>query len=290
MSRLYGPEPTVTKRTVIGVLIFAVLVSIFIVWIFSSFGYSYLGWLLALAVAVLLMYKTFVGYRRTLQMDERLKLHPDDWWLGDADWDDSGTSSEDSVFMIWFFGVLFIGFGVASLLMIEGLWGKIFGLLNTLGGASILYVAARYTRQRLKYGPTRLEFRRFPFLLGDTLDVRLLQTRPVDGTKVECKLCCLERTPAKSSNNITGSAVREMYVETQSIEVTGDPGRNWEDLAISFALPTEDLTTHLRQNYPRYWVLKLHAETTGVDFGATFLVPVYSPSIPLTQESPADSQ
>ena len=45
---------------------------------------------------------------------------------------------------------------------------------------------------------------------------------------------------------------------------------------ILFALPHEaEYETHLHDISPRYWELEVAADTPGIDFKATFLVPVY---------------
>ncbi len=46
-------------------------------------------------------------------------------------------------------------------------------------------------------------------------------------------------------------------------------------LDLFFQLPAEDLGTALSASPPRYWELEVKAETAGVDYAATFLLPVY---------------
>lgn len=48
-------------------------------------------------------------------------------------------------------------------------------------------------------------------------------------------------------------------------------------LPVTFQLPADEaFATQLTADSPVYWELDISAETPGVDFAATYLIPVYS--------------
>ena len=68
---------------------------------------------------------------------------------------------------------------------------------------------------------------------------------------------------------------REVYKDSQQIELEGDDLTPDQQISIGFPLPTGDYGTALCQEWPRYWELAIRADTPGVDYEALFLLPVY---------------
>ena len=94
---------------------------------------------------------------------------------------------------------------------------------------------------------------------------------------------------AKTGPHVWGGGVRELKGHPPRIEVIGyelysvteelDAGalREGQPLRIAFPLPKQPgLGTCLGENPPRYWELTVESETSGVDYHATFLVPIYA--------------
>jgi hypothetical protein len=48
------------------------------------------------------------------------------------------------------------------------------------------------------------------------------------------------------------------------------------EVEATFELPSGDYATQLPGQEPRYWTIEVNATTTGIDFKAAFLVPVYA--------------
>jgi hypothetical protein len=92
--------------------------------------------------------------------------------------------------------------------------------------------------------------------------------------------CVKERYEARETCEDRTSAVvgYEVYRDTKSVGVpVGGVGRAL-GTDLSFPLPGVSLAppTSLGERPPVYWELEVKAEASGVDYAATFLVPVYA--------------
>lgn len=98
-------------------------------------------------------------------------------------------------------------------------------------------------------------------------------------------LRCVEEVPEmsryQSSRSHGNASPRWVRYQTYALtfEVEG-PGRHLAGSAgpVAFPLPPRARVTDMTAEHPRYWELEVHADTPGVDFRATYLVPVYHAS------------
>ena len=131
--------------------------------------------------------------------------------------------------------------------------------------------------QRMTYGRTYLRFDRFPFFLGESLDARLGGGK---GTVLFQSLtftlrCVQERYERHDQKSVM--ACYEMYADRFEVPGSGVFGTGAPDCPVSFVLPAQaDMATQLAERPPRYWEIEAHAQTSGRDFHATYLVPVYA--------------
>ena len=132
--------------------------------------------------------------------------------------------------------------------------------------------------QQAKYGRARLAFRSFPFFLGDTLAARLGTSRAIgEYKKLTFTLRCIEeRTETTRSGNKTTirTVCDQLWADERSLE--GGALREGNEVPVSFDLPVGEYGTRLAEAPARYWELAVSADTPGLDFAATFLVPVYA--------------
>lgn len=231
-------------------------------------------------------------YRKRQQV-----LHPDEPWLWDYKWDPGGAHhSAGKQTTGTFFGLLFLAIFLAPFNAV--VWGGriwfgmfivgIFDLL-LLGGV-VMWIYQML--QGLKFGDSRLAFRRFPYFTGETLEAALLDTDRLRGlTKLTVTLSCFEQVQ-ESSNGKTTQTVYSVYEDQRVFEpheiyfgTGGAAGilklsRKSDPLArleLAFALPEKDLSTRLYgQTSPRFWEIEVKADLPGVDYAVPFLVPVYS--------------
>ena len=218
---------------------------------------------------------------------QQAMLHPEEPWLADYAWDTQGAKgdtlkkSAGYLFMGLFITLFMAPFHWWAFLSDDGPWmvKMIVGLfdLAILG----IFGAAVYQLLRwLKYGTSMVRFRDFPFFLGEELRVVVASTRPVSNiNKRTFTLRCIEEkheVTKQRGKTQHRTVAYQLYADTQ----TEEHGDNWSTLEMErevvFQLPVGDYATTLSAKEPRYWELETHAETSGIDHGATFLVPVYS--------------
>jgi len=133
--------------------------------------------------------------------------------------------------------------------------------------------------QLLKYGHSRLSFRRFPFFLGERLDVVFSPNR---FPQVRFTLRYVEEryeTRGTGRNRSTSLVCYELW----RAEHVAEPGALEAEVAVGFDLPDDDdLANRLDAPPIRYWELAVDAEEPGIDFATSFVIPVYARS---TRES-----
>jgi hypothetical protein len=219
---------------------------------------------------------------------QKAQTHPDELWLADYSWDPRGTADDGprkirqtligtilmAIFLIPFNWWAFAsGEGPIPVKFIVGLFDTI---LLFLTGHFIYLVL-----QRIKYGGARLEFERFPFFIGESVDCYLVTSHGIgnfDSFAVTLR-CIEEREEVIRSGSSTKRTIvyKEKYRDEKRFEGSGNIDTAMRRLPISFALPDDAPITHLKNRPGRYWELEVKAETAGIDYAATFLVPVYAP-------------
>lgn len=227
------------------------------------------------------------GLVRGLRMRLRQRQRPWEPWYWDHPWDErvsrTGALRRN---VADFVRVVVVTVFVAPFCIHFYPYALPFGLLPALGWSVFLY---RWL-QRLKYGASELHLAHFPFFLGDGLDVSLAGAARLAGyTKLKLTLRCVEESPKRCTGS-SGLAPCALYEEERTYgpgELDLGPGRparllallarDSSPLRLTFRLPNRpELSTSLSADEPRYWELEVLAETPGFDYGAVFLLPVYS--------------
>jgi len=230
------------------------------------------------AAGVWLVVSGIRGVRRQRRVREGRSLHPAEPWRWEHPWqarvhDDARRRAVDGfVFpLLWFtFLVPFhLLFGLNGTMILLDLAGAV-----VLGQA--IYLLVRY----LRFGRTELELGRVPFHLGETFEAALLPTPSLAGLeRVTVTLRCIEeRTELRSHGKKRTLEVigYELYADTERLDASAL--RDGQPLKFSFALPTAParLGSCLSERPPRFWELTVESEVSGVDYHATFLVPIYA--------------
>lgn len=245
---------------------------------------------------LLLVFQTIAGKRREAWRRRRLTNDPARPWLADYPWVPEGDTYRVGTQTLQLLaGLLFL---TAFLSPFNYLFFPfpavlIFDVLLALGWAWFVYNVI----QGGKYGDSRLRYASFPFYLGSQAVVFFEGIDRLKGLReLKATLRCVEESMVAgrrgkggsvNSQSVCTSVFEEERVLRPNEIPFGEGGRArflsfmrreeaWTALRFEFPLPEEDrYETHLAGPPVRYWELEVRAETPGVDFTATFLLPVY---------------
>ncbi len=222
---------------------------------------------------------------RQLRLRRWTLQHPQEPWMADHRWDITGSSDElgknivRTFFFAAFLALFLVPFNYIGL--VKG--DLVFGFVSLAFDAAILamlgygfYLLAR----RIKYGRTRIRFAQFPLFLNDVAEVSFVPGRGWSAyDRITFTLRCVEEvieTSGHGKNRRTTISRYQVYADV--FEVSG-PGRfdaTDAALPVTFLLPHDGPCTRLAQSPPTYWELEVKAATPGIDFCATYLLPVYT--------------
>lgn len=257
-------------------------------WVLYAFGGVFA------AAGLLVIVRTIGAKARFARLRRRLQSDPAQPWLGDYPWDPQGDAyrvggkTAGSLLGLLFFSLFLAPFNAFFFPFIPIL---IFDAIALVAWGFFFY----YVVQSGKYGDSRLRYASFPFFLGEHAEVYLEGIDRLKGLRqLTATLRCVEEVvvPTTSGNSRSSQPTcSSIYEEVRTLRPeeipfgSGAPARflrlaRQEDgfaaLRLEFALPDDDAyETRLAATPPRYWELEVKADTPGVDYDATFLLPVY---------------
>jgi hypothetical protein len=242
----------------------------------------------------LVIQSTISGKIRDARRRRALRDVPLQPWLADYPWDAGGDTVRVGVrSMQGLVGLLFFSAFLApfNILFIPHPAIVIFDLFALAGWGWFLYLVV----QSGKYGNSRLRYAAFPFYLGSQAVLYFDGIDRLKGLReLKVTLRCVEeaielRQTSKGSQSQTACyCIFEDERSYQPSEISfgeGSPARFLSfarqvdataSLRLELELPKDEkYETCLNRSPARYWELAVKADTPGVDYSATFLVPVY---------------
>jgi hypothetical protein len=140
----------------------------------------------------------------------------------------------------------------------------------------------RSLMRRARFGRRTLHFARFPFLSGETLEASLDRRGALEAVPaITATLRCVQEryeTRGAGRNRTQQVVCYELWSDTRTVEGAGQPSFDF-----TFPIPPDAQGTALGERPARYWELDVTSgDVPGVDFAATFLVPVYASRGPRT--------
>jgi hypothetical protein len=244
-------------------------------WVIGAVGTAFL------AAGLILLGHSVRGVRAAAR---RRALADAPAWERDFPWDPAGTRDRagrrvaNAFLGASFLAVFLVPFNWWAFLSGEGPWPVklgigLFDLILLLVTGNAFYLLA----QLLKYGHSRLAFPRFPFFLGERLEVAFSPNRFAE---VRFTLRLVEEryeTRRHGKNRTTSLVCYELHRDEKTLE----PGALVSEVPVEFDLPdAPGLANRLDEVPIRYWELVVEAEEPGVDFATTFVLPVYSARAP----------
>jgi hypothetical protein len=236
-----------------------------------------------------------VGVLREARANRMRRSMPDEYWLADYSWNPRGIGDKLPALLRkhLIFSAFLILFTTPFHFMTYELWQEggyswLFpGVFCAAADACVLLCLLRVLRlvtRWLKCGRPRISFQRFPFFLGGNLDVDLICSQQIVATgEVTVGLRYIQEAfetsrSGSGSNSSTSTSVvcYQTYEDIWTIDADqwnaiGGVGR-----AMSIPLPNESkYCNDLLARPARYWDLKITVPMNGVDYEASFLMPVY---------------
>jgi hypothetical protein len=172
-----------------------------------------------------------------------------------------------------------------------GLFLAVIALLDAgilLGWGFVIYRVL----MSLKFGLSRLAFPRFPFFLGEPLDVTLLDVdRLREAPEIHITLRCREQYLEEMDSGKSTLKFRSVWKETRRFSPEDLPfgrgeaahlaslSRRTDDSSrfdVRFELPDSAIPNRLTEpGNLRFWELLVTARMKGIDYKASFGLPVY---------------
>ena len=228
---------------------------------------------------VVLMVHGVRGVRRGKRLRAEQALRPHEPWAWDYDWDARGIDARGSRALARWGAAS----AAATLLLVPlhvGLFDLSRGALVLplwlavvdLGWIATLAWTARVALQRRKFGSPRLNFAHFPFRAGEVLEVYVEGARGLESLeRLDCSLRFIEEQyEATGSNGAYEVNSYQLYSEERTLEP-----RMSGSIQLRFSLPEASYATSLSARPARYWELALCGGTRGIDFSASFVLPIY---------------
>jgi hypothetical protein len=210
--------------------------------------------------------------------------HPDQPWFADRPWDPEGTFAESAwgggagVFVLLFILLVMAPFNVLWLAVLDPHQDdrtRLLALMVLIPDFFIYLLIRGVTslvKDRVRFGRPRLQFDRFPFFLGETLEGRVTAKRFAGQEGVVATLRFIEeRTMVGRYQGRRHYSVQpfQLYLARQPF-----PGTfGGEDVPVTFALPLQP-ATELLHDPPRYWELEIAGG--GATTPIRFTAPVYT--------------
>jgi hypothetical protein len=156
-------------------------------------------------------------------------------------------------------------------------------------GVGLLIWAIRTTLRYRKYGMSRLELSTIPGTIGRSLTGTVrVGTSLQSESGFDVRLTCIHRVTTRSGKN---SSVQERILWQEQTQAQGqssrDPSGMSTRIPIAFVIPADAQPSEGRNSRDQIvWRLEVSASVPGVDYAATFEVPVFrtpESNLPMTE-------
>ena len=221
-----------------------------------------------------------IGRKRMQREEERRAGYPGQPWMWRADWAERrvNDSNPGGTLFLWVFAILWnaaswpVAFLVPRELVKEN-YVVLVAAIFPVAGLLILFGAIRGTMRAMRFKHSTLVLDAVPVPLGGTLRGRVeVPYEPLaDASSIIIRLTAVNRVRS-------GKSTSESIVFQEDMEVArGGVSRMPERVSIPIAIdvPHDVAETQTDGNTQTHWRLTVDAEVPGIDYSASFDVPVY---------------
>ena len=143
-----------------------------------------------------------------------------------------------------------------------------------------LYLVIR----RLRFCRSHVQIDQVPLYLGDRVRLTVLPTPTLAVLpEMRATLRCVQARVLGGEGMNAKRTVSGFEIWEQTVVADARGLASGQPLDLEYALPQESRydTTLLTESVPRYWELELTSDVAGVDYLATFLIPIYARASPM---------
>jgi hypothetical protein len=229
-----------------------------------------------LSLGLVVFYLASEPIRRRAKLDNASPYQSDYPWSLDGISGDIGSPIEKTILNV----IALTAFLVPMHFLTAGSnigMGKIL-LIVVLGLFDLILLAhiralINFGWQRLRFGKTRVQFRQFPFFVGQTLTVTFKGGNQLASRTIVATLRCIEEKIRYSGKHDTDGQIvcYEAYAVEREFNADGIGQAN-----ISFSLPKDVPGTNFKDDLPTYWELTVESISRSPKYERVFLMPVYS--------------
>jgi len=221
--------------------------------------------------------------KKSRKADARKAAYPGQPWMWRDDWA-TGIIRSTAKTQIMFFVVFTVLWNLISMPLVYFLPTEVFekgntaallGFLFPLVGIGLAIATVRMILARRKYGETIFRMSATPGVVGGTVAGTIDVGRELAGA-LKVRLCNVRRVTTGSGKN--SSTNETLLWEDERTIAQGGPmaERAGESFAVRFEVPYECAETDQRDTRDEtIWRLEASSEEEGIDFSATFDVPVF---------------
>jgi hypothetical protein len=232
-----------------------------------------------------LIFGALVGRKRVQRVDALRAVHPEQPWMWNEEWASRriSDSSRAGTMFLWLFTILWNGISAPLFFLIPREVGKenyvaLVGLLFPLVGMILIVAAVRGTLRALRFRRSTLILDHLPVPLGGMLRGRVeVPYEPLaDASSIIVRLTAISRTRSGKSTHESIVCQEDREVAHGSVSRTPDG----VSIPISIDVPAGGSETRTDGNPQLRWRLTVDAEVPGIDYSATFDVPVFVSEAP----------
>lgn len=227
-----------------------------------------------------LIFGSLAGRRRARREDELRARHPGQPWMWNEEWANRRVSDSNrgNTLFLWVLTIFWNAVSWPVLLVLpreleNGNWVVLVAAIFPVAGAILFGGAIRATLRALRFRRSALVLDRVPVPLGGTLRGRVeVPYEPLaDASSIVVRLTAVKRVRS-------GKSTQESIVFQEEMEVPrGAVSRMPDRVAIAVAVdvPHDGEETDTDGNAQSHWRLTVDAEVPGIDYSASFDVPVF---------------
>ena len=232
-----------------------------------------------------MMVFTVEGRKRARKALELRSAFPSEPWKWREDWSAGAVPSttKRTMWFAWAFSILWNLISIPLLFVLpteildKGNYPALLGLLFPLVGIGLLVWAVRETLEWRTFGQSVFRMESVPGVIGGEMSGTVDIPASFDpGQVFDARLTCVNRRTTGSGKN-SSTSERILWEDKQeSVRSLARPEAMGSGLAVRFAIPPDCLQTDdTNPNDRILWRLETHAAVPGVDYDATFDVPVF---------------